>query len=88
LADEAATISSEVDDFLLTNLPYGFDDRFDTVRDVGDVLYGSIVSDSRILHTIIRKANIDEFTEEPWADKLEPTSKDTTSVDVAIEFNS
>jgi hypothetical protein len=90
LADEGTTISSEVEDFLLTNLPHGFVDSFDTVRDVGDVLYGSIVSDSCVLHNTIPKANIDSdgFTEEPWTDKLEFTCKDTMSVDVAIEFKS
>jgi hypothetical protein len=88
LADEGTTISSEVEDFLLTNLPHGFVDSFDTVRDVGDVLYGSIVSDGRVLHNTISKANVDEFMKEPWTDKLEFTCKDTMSVDVAIEFKS
>jgi hypothetical protein len=87
LADEGTAISSEVEDFLLTNLPYGFVDSFDVVWDVGDVLYGSIVSDDHVLHIIIPKANVDEFTEEPWADDLEFTGKDTTSVDITIAFN-
>ena len=82
------TISSEVENFLLTNLPYGFIDGFDIVWDVGDVLYRSVVSDNHILHIIIPKTNVDEFSEEPWADDLEFTCKDTTSVDITIfQFN-
>ena len=87
LADKSTTISSQVKDFLLTNLPYGFVDSFDIVWDVGDVLHGSIVSDNHVLHIIIPKANVDEFSEEPWADDLEFTCKDTTSVDITIALN-
>ena len=87
LADKGTTISSEVENFLLTNLPYGFVDSFDIVWDVGNVLYGSIVSDNHVLHVIIPKANVDEFAEEPWANDLEFTSKDTASVDVTITFD-
>ena len=87
LADKGTAISSEVEDFLLTNLPYGFVDSFDVVRDVGDVLDRSVVSDDHVLHIVIPKAKIDEFTEEPGADDLEFTCKDTTSIDVTILFN-
>ena len=87
LADEGATISSKVKDFLLTNLPYGFVDSFDVVRNVGDVLNGSIVSNDRVLHIVIPKAKINKFTEEPGTDNLEFTCEDTTSVDIA-SFNS
>ena len=86
LANKGTTISCKIEDFLLTNLPYGFVDSFDIVGDVRDVLYGSIVSDNHVLHVIIPEANVDEFSEEPWADNLEFTSKDTTSVDITIAF--
>ena len=88
LADKGTAISSEVEDFLLTDLPYSFIDSFDVVRDAGDVLDRSIVSDNHVLHIVIPKAKIDEFTEEPRTDDLEFTCKDTTSIDVTILFNS
>ena len=87
LADKGTTISSKVKNFLLTDLPYGFVDSFDIVWDVGDILYGSIVCDNHVLHIIIPKANVDEFSEKPWANNLEFTGKDTTSVDITIAFN-
>ena len=86
LTDKGTTISSEVENFLLTNLPYSFIDSFDIVWDVGDVLYRSIVSNNHVLHIIIPKANVDELTKKPWADNLEFTCKDTTSVDITIAF--
>ena len=62
LTNKGTTISSEVENFLLTNLSYGFIDSFDIVWDVGDVLYRSVVSDNHVLHIIIPKTNVDEFT--------------------------
>jgi hypothetical protein len=50
-------------------------------------LYGSIVCDNHVLHIIIPKANVDEFSEKPWADDLEFSCKDSTSVDITIAFN-
>ena len=82
LANESTTISSEIKNFLLTDLPYGFIDSFDVVRDIRDVLNESVASDDHILHIVVPKSKVDKLGEEPGADGLEFTYKNTTSVDV------
>lgn len=45
---------------------------------------GAIVGDDHILHLVVPKTKINKLAEEPRAHDLEFTSKDTTSIDVAI----
>ena len=84
LTIKSTTISSEVQNFLLTDLRYCFVDGFDVVRDIRNVLNRSVMSDDHILHIVIPKSEVDDLTEEPRTDDLEFACKDTTSVDVTI----
>lgn len=83
LADEGTTVGSEVDDLLLGDFPDGLVNGLGVGGDVGDVLDGAIVRDDQVLHVVIPETEVDELSEEPWANNLEFTSEDTTSVDVA-----
>ena len=87
LADVCAPISSEIEDFLLRNLPDGLVYCFDVSRDIGDVLDRAIMRDDHVLHVVIPKTEVDEFAEKPWANYLEFSSKDTASVDVAVNLD-
>lgn len=84
LANKCPAISRQVDDLLLTDLPNGLVNGLDVVRNSGDVLNGTVVSDDHILHVIVPKTEVDQLAEEPWANDLEFTSQDTACVDVAI----
>ena len=83
LADEGAAVCCEVQYFLLGDFPDGLVDRLDVVRYGWDVLNGAIVCDDHVLHVVIPESEVDELAEEPWADNLEFSSKDTPSVNVA-----
>jgi hypothetical protein len=84
LADVGTSIGSEIEHFLLGDLPNGFIDSLDVVRDPRDVLNGAVVRDDHILHLVIPETEVDEFAEKPGADDLELPSEDTTRIDVAV----
>jgi hypothetical protein len=70
LADVSTTISGEVKDLFLGDLPNGLVDGFDIIGDTWDVLNRPIVCNDHILHLVISKTEIDELVEEPWANDL------------------
>lgn len=82
LADKWSTISGKIEDLLLTDLPDGFVDGFDIVRNIRNVLDGAIVGDNHILHVVVPETETNQLTEKPRAHDLEFTSKDPTSIDV------
>jgi hypothetical protein len=84
LADVSTSIGGEIEYFLLGDLPNGFVDCLDVVRDSRDILNGAIMRDNHVLHLVIPETEVDEFAEKPGADDLELPSEDTTRVDVAI----
>jgi hypothetical protein len=53
--------------------------------DGGDVLGGTNMCDVMFFHSVVPQTEIDKLAEEPGADDLEFTSKDTAWVDVARE---
>ncbi len=53
LADERAAVRREVEHFLLADLPDGFVDRLDVIRDRWDVLHGAIVRNDHVLHVVV-----------------------------------
>lgn len=85
LANERATVGSEVQNLLLGDFPDSLVDSFDVVGNVGNGLYRPIVGDNHVLHIIVPQTEIDEVAEQPGADNLEFSSEHTTSVDVAKE---
>lgn len=85
LANEWSTVGSKVEHFLLADLPYGFVDRFDVIGNVGDILNRSVVCDNHILHVVIPKSEVYEFTKKPWADDLEFAGEDSTGVNIAVQ---
>lgn len=82
LADEGATVGSEVEDLLLRDFPDGLVDGLDVVRNLGDVLDGTVVGDDTVLHVVVPEVEADELAEKPWAYDLELASENTASVDV------
>lgn len=84
LADERSTISREVDDLLLRDLPDGLVDGLDVVGDTRDLLNRATMGNDHVLHFIVPKLEVDELTKEPWADDLEFASEHTAGIDVAI----
>ncbi len=82
LADESTTVGRHVDDSLLTDLPNGLVELLDTVRDTGNVLNRTTVSDDTVLHGVVPKTLLNELTEQPRVDDLELTSEYTARVDV------
>lgn len=84
LADESTTVGGEVEDFLLTDLPDGFIDRLDVVRDTGDALDRTIVSNDNVLHLVTPETAFNEVLKQPGTDDLEFSGQDTTSVDVTV----
>jgi hypothetical protein len=87
LADVGTSIGGEVEYFLLGDLPDGFGDCLDVVRDSRDVLNVAVVRHNHILHLVIPETQVDEFAEKPGADDLELPSEDTTRVDVAVSIS-
>ena len=83
LANECTTVGGKIQDFLLGDFPDSLVDSLDVVRDVGDVLNGTVVGDDHVLHVVVPKTKVNEFTKKPWADNLEFTSENTTGVYVA-----
>lgn len=84
LADERSTIRSQFEDLLLRELPDSFVNRFYIFWNTWDVLYRAIVRDDHVLHPVVPEVEVDELLQQPRADNLELSSKDTTSVNVAI----
>lgn len=66
LADESTTISSEVEDLLLANLPNSLVNGFDVVRYVRNVLNRSIVSNNHVVHVVVPQTEIDKIAKKPW----------------------
>lgn len=83
LADECTAVSSHINDFLLRDLPDCLVDSLDLVRDVRDVLHGSVVRDDQVTHLLVPKTKFDQVLQQPRAYNLEFTRKYTTGVDVA-----
>ena len=83
LANVRATISSEINDFLLRDLPDGLVDSLDVVRDVGNILNGTIVRNDHVLHAVVPEAEVYELAEKPGAHDLEFTSEYATGIDIA-----
>jgi len=81
-ADIGTSIGSEIEH--LGDLPDGFVDGLDVVRDPRDILNAAVVRDDHILHLVIPETEVDEFAEKPGANDLELPGKDTTRVDDAI----
>jgi hypothetical protein len=82
LANERSTVSSEVDDLLLRDLPNGFVNGFDIIWYAGDVGDGAIMSNDHILHVVIPEPTVNKIPEQPGTYNLEFTSKDATSIDI------
>jgi len=61
LADESPAVRSEVQDFLLADLPDGLVDRLDIIWDSGNVLHGTIVRNNHILHVIVPETEVHKF---------------------------
>lgn len=83
LANEGTTVSGEVDDLLLADLPDGLVDGLDVGGDGWDVLDGTVVGDDEILHVVVPETKVDEFAKQPGANDLEFSSENAPSVDVA-----
>ncbi len=85
LANEGTTISGEINDFLLANLPHRLVDGLDVIGNVRNVLDGAIVCNDHVLHVIVPETKVNQFTEEPRANDLEFTGEHTTSINVATK---
>ena len=83
LADEGTTISSEIENLLLTNLPDSLVDRLDIVWNTRNALDRTVISDDHVLHVLVPETKVNELFEEPGANNLELPSEDTTSVNIA-----
>ena len=83
LADKCSTISGEVENLLLTDLPDGLVDRLDVVWNSRDALDRPVVSDDHVLHVLIPEAKVDELLKKPRANDLELPSEDAASVNIA-----
>jgi hypothetical protein len=83
LTDEGPTISGEVENLLLTDLPDSLVDRLDIIWNTRNALDRPIVSNDHIFHVLVPEAKVDEFFEQPRANDLELPSEDTTGVNIA-----
>jgi hypothetical protein len=84
LADVGTEIGGEIEYCFLGDLPDGFIDCLDVVRDSRDGFNRAVVEDNQILQLVVPETEVDEFAEKLGADDLELPSEDTTRVDVAV----
>jgi hypothetical protein len=73
----------EVDDLLLADLLEGLVDGLDVARNRRDASNGTAICADHVLCVVIPGSEFNESFEEPRADDIELSHKDTTSVDVA-----
>ena len=78
------TIGREVKDLLLEDLPNGLVDSFDIIGDAGNILGGTVVCCNYVLHFIVPQTEINELTQESWADDIKFSSKNTVGVDFSV----
>jgi len=78
LADAGTEIGSEIEHFLLGDLPNGLIDGLDVVRDPQDIVNRAVVHNNHILDLVRR------VREEARGRQLGTLSEDTARVDVAV----
>ena len=83
LTDEGTTVSGEVENLLLTDLPDSLVDRLDVVRNARNALDRPVVSNDHVLHVFVPEAKVNELFEKPRANNLELPSKNTAGVNIA-----
>ena len=64
--------------------PNGLVDSFDIIGDAKNILDGTVVCCNYVLHFIVPQTEINELTQESWADDMEFSSKNTVGVDFTV----
>ena len=63
LIDEGTSISSHIDDSLLTQFPNSLVHGLEFLRDIGNVLDRTVIGNNSILHIITPETEIDEIAQ-------------------------